>query len=269
MLSFRSAIYCEAGVRDFAKMVVNHLWSWIYRSGVSREQIVNWFQRFLRCDVPTVAELLPQDLVDTIARLMAGADWNCGDFVNALEEALERPPAGFRWRTDKLGKHYLAKVESDVQESAIIKGKRFADKIFIGAWWTTEAPRGQVNQKFQRFIRQNGGAVFWNDKSERGRQYGAFLIVEQGQGEDVANALCELAARVDLEGQGEHRLSAISMAGVAEHREVRHSDQVWIGCIRSIKFNWTHSLPDLLNGRIDDFRESREYQDLIRLLRDR
>lgn len=268
MLVFRSALYREAGVRDFARMVVSHLWSWIYRSGVSREQIINWFQRFLRCDVPTTAELLPQELVNTIARLMAGADWNCGDFVIALEEALERPPVGFRWRTDQLGRHYLAKVESDVQESAIIKGKRFADRIFIGAWWTTEAPRGQANQKLQRFIRGNDGAVFWNDKSERGRQYGAFLIVDRNDGEGTANALCDLAIRVDLEGQGEHRLSAISMDGIAEHREVRNSDQVWVGCIRSIKFSWTHSLPDLLNGRIDEFRESREYNDLIRLLRE-
>jgi len=269
MIVFRSAIYRVASVQAFVRMVVNHLWSWIYRSGVSREQILGWFERFLHCDVPTTAELLPQELVDTIARLMAGSEWNCGDFIMALEEALERPPAGFRWRTDRYGKHYLTKVESETQESAIIKGKRFANKIFVGVWWTTETPKAQANQKFQRFIRTNNGAVFWNEKSERGRQYGAFLIVDRDVGESVANTLCELATRVDLEGQGEHRLSAISMDGVAEHREVRNSDQMWVGCIRSIKFNWLHSLPDLLNGRIDDFRNSREYQDLTRLLRER
>lgn len=269
MLVFRSAVYRTASVQSFAKMVVSHLWSWIYRAGVSREQILGWFQRFLRCDVPTTAELLPQELVETIARLMAGAEWNCGDFIMALEEALELPPAGFRWRTDKLGRHYLTKVESDVQESAIVKGKRFADQIFIGIWWTTEAPRGQANQKLQRVIRSHGGAVFMNEKSEHGRQYGAFLITDKSEGEVIATQLCDLTIRVDLEGQGEHRLSAISMDGIAEHREVRNSDQIWVGCIRSIKFNWFHSLPDLLNGRIDEFRTSREYNDLIRLLRER
>lgn len=270
MFRFRTAIYRVAGVRDVARLVVSHLWTWIYRTGITKERLLAWFQSFLKCGVPDerTADVLPAELVDVIARIMAGNSWNCGDLRRALEDALETPPPGFRWRVDQYGKHTLIMIKSDTTEKAIVRGKRFADKVFIGIWWTTNVPRGSNNQRLHRLIKQHDGAVFWNEKAEVGRQYGAFVIVGKGMGEGVAGELCALADRVDEEGGGEHRLSAISMDGVAEHRDVRHSDQVWVGCIRSIKFNWKHSLPDLLNGRIEEFRASRQYQDLVRLLRE-
>jgi len=273
MLRFRAALYREAGIADLARMVLNYLWDWIYRTGLTKQQVLDWFLQFLHCDVdqPRQADVIPTDLVNAIARIMANAEWNCGDFAVALEEALDGPPPGYRWKTGKFGHHVLVKVRSDVGEHAIVRGKRFADSIFLGAWWTTQEAKGPANQRLQRLVRKNSGAVFWNEKSKQdgGRQYGAFIIVDRSNGEEVANQLCSAADAADLEGGGEHRLSAISMAGIAEHRDVRTSDQVWVGCIRSIKFNWHHSLPDLLNGRIEEFQKAKPYQNLIEQLRER
>jgi len=262
-------MYREAGVRDLARMALGYLWSWIYRAGLTKQQVLDWFARLLNCDVGgRTAGVIPTELRDTIARLMAQHEMNCGDFLEALTEELERPMPGFRWQADKFGRHVLVKVRSEIGERAIVQGKRFADSIFLGCWWTTQLPRGRANQTFQRFVRNQGGSVFWNERmSEGGRQYGAFIIVDRGDADNTANQLCSLADVVDDEGSGEHRLSAISMAGIAEHREVRETDQVWAGCIRSIKFNWKHSLPDLLNGRIDQFRGSKPYQNLIDQIR--
>ena len=273
MLQFRSALYVEANAAALARMVLGYLWTWIFKTGLTKQQVLDWFLRLLHCDVdqPRRADIIPTDLVNAIARVMAGAEWNCGDFVVALEEALDNPVAGYRWKAGKHGHHVLVKVHSDVGEHAIVRGKRFADSIFIGTWWTTQEPKGSANQSLQRLVRKNSGAVFWNEKRKQdgGRQYGAFVIVDRANGEEVANQLCTTADAADLEGGGEHRLSAISMAGIAEHRDVRNSDQVWIGCIRSIKFNWRYSLPDLLNGRIEEFQKAKPYRNLITQLRER
>ena len=273
MLRFRSALYREAGVQALARMVLGYLWDFIYRAGITKQQVLDWFLQFLHCDVdqPRQADVIPADLVNAIARIMAGAEWNCGDFAVALEEALDQPIAGYRWKAGKFGQHILVKVRSDVGEHAIVRGKRFADSIFIGAWWSTQEPKGSANQSLQRLIRKQGGATFWNEprKQDGGRQYGAFVVVDRDNGEGVANQLCSAADAADLEGGGEHRLSAISMVGIAEHRDVRNSDQVWVGCIRSIKFNWEYSLPDLLNGRIEKFKRAKPYKKLIEQLRER
>lgn len=269
MLRYRSALYREAGVRDLAKMVLNYLWSWVYKAGITKKQLLNWFRGILRCDLPVAtADLIPTELRNAIMKLMAGQGWNCGDFMQALEIEIEKPVSGYRWKSDKFGRHVLVKVKSDVGERAVVRGKRFVNDIFIGLWWTAKEPRVSSNRKLQNQVKKFG-SIFWNDKlPDGGRQYGAFVIVPRGQASSVADTLCSLAADVDLDG-GEHRLSAISMQGIAEHREVRDSDQIWAGCIRSIKFNWKYSLPDLLNGRIEEFRKSPVYSDLISKIRER
>lgn len=275
MLRFRGALYREAGANDLAKMALGYLWRWIYRAGLTKRQVLDWFARLLRCDVRGAglytAGIVPTELRDAIARLMAQQQWNCGDFLEAITEELEKPMPGFRWQADKYGQHILVKVRSEIGERAIVQGKRFADSIFLGCWWTTDNPRDPANQAFQRFIRKQGGSVFWNKPRQGGgRQYGAFLIVDRSSADTTANQLCDLSAEIEpARGEHGHRLSAISMVGIAEHRDVRESDQVWAGCIRSTKFNWKHSLPDLLNGRIDEFRSSKAYKKLQQELRER
>lgn len=272
MFRYRAALYREAGVKDLARMILNYLWTWIYKAGLTKQQVLDWFQQILRCDVPErTADVIPTSLRDAIMKLMAQQSWNCGDLMMALEEEIEKPIPGYRWKSEtKTGRHVLVKVRSDIGERAVVRGKRFANDIFIGVWWTTQNPRGSANRRFQNQIKRENGAVFWNEKlPEGGRQYGAFLIVPRNRADDTANVLCSFADEVDLEGSGEHRLSAISMAGIAEHREVRDSDQVWTGCIRSIKFNWQYSLPDLLNGRVEEFKTSKVYNDLISMIRSR
>ena len=269
MFRFRTALYREAGAADLARMVLGYIWTWIYKAGVTKQQVLDWFRHILRCDVGAkTAGIIPTDLRDTIMRLMADNQFNCGDFMMVLEEEIEKPISGYRWKADKFGHHTLVKVRSEVGEHAIVRGKRFADDLFIGVWWTTKTPRGSDNRKLQNHIKRRGGAVFWNEKlPDGGRQYGAFLIVSRGESDVEANSLCSYVDHVDLEGGGEHRLSAISMAGIAEPREVRDSDQVWTGCIRSIKFNWKYTLPDLLNGRVEPFKKSKVYNSLLALIR--
>lgn len=277
MIRFRTATYREAGARDLARMVLRYLWEWIYRAGLTKQQVLDWFQRILQCkvgDSPRRADIIPTELRDAIARLLAQQNWNCGDFMNALSDALEDAPPGYRWKADKLGRHMLVKVRSDIGERAVVQGKRFADTIFIGIWWATGKPIGSANRRLQNYIKRQGGAIFWNERvkpdtldvlPQGGRQYGAFVLVDRRTGTDVANTLSSLAHQVDLEGSGQHRLSAISLAGIAEHREVRNSDQVFVGPIRSIKFNWEYTLPDVLNGRATGV----PYKELQRLLRER
>jgi len=271
MFRFRSALYREAGAKDLARMVLGYLWSWIYRAGLTKEQVLDWFRSVLSCDVnQRSAGVIPTELRDAVMRLMAQQSWNCGDFMMALEEEIEKPVPGFRWKTEaKTGRHVLVKVRSDVGERAVVQGKRFADSIFVGIWWTTQNPKGSAHRKLWNQIKREGGSVFWNERlPDGGRQYGAFVISSRDAVSGVADRLCRMTQDVDLEGGGEHRLSAISMAGVAEHREVRDSDQVWAGCIRSIKFTWEYSLPDLLNGRIEIFKKSKAYNNWISSIRE-
>lgn len=273
MFWFRSAVYREAGVRDLARMVLGYLWDWIYRSGITKQQVLDWFRKILHCDIDQgrSAGIIPTELRDAIAKIMAAHEMNCGDFMVALEEELEKPIPGYRWKTErKFGRHVLVKVRSDIGERAIVRGKRFANSIFLGAWWETDNPKGSANRRLQNLVKREGGAIFWNERRpEGGRQYGAFIIVERKDADETANRLCGAADAAALDGNGQHRLSAISMAGIAEHRDVRNSDQVWAGCIRSIKLNWEYSLPDLLNGRIEEFKSSKVYTDLIQMIRDR
>lgn len=270
MIQYCGSVYREAGAADLARMVLGYLWTWIYKAGITKQQLLDWFSTTLNCSVPQrSAGVIPTALRDTIMKLMAQHSFNCGDFMMALEEEVEKPVPGFRWKADKFGRHVLVEVRSDVGERAMVQGKRFANDIFIGAWWTTQIPGGSANRKLQNHLRRQGGSVFWNEKLPAGgRQYGAFLIVPRAESDVAADALCVFADQVDLEGSGEHRLSAVSMAGIAEHREVRSSDQIWTGCIRSIKFTWKHSLPDLLNGRIEQFQKSKPYQNLVRMIRE-
>lgn len=250
-------------------MALRGLWDWIYRAGLSKQQIRNFILGLVNCDIGSrTAGILPEDLVKQIAGILSSQEWNCGDFVNALDDALEHPPPGFRWKTDKFGHTVLIKVRSEVSEQPIVKGKRFADDVFIGAWWTTYRPTASANRRLQNFIKRQDGSVFWNEKLEDGgRQYGAFIIVDEAGADYVAEQLCNLANQVEGEGGGEYRLSAIKMIGIAEHREVRVSDQICLSCICSIKFNWKYNLDDLLNGRIEAFKQSPVYKKLISQIR--
>lgn len=269
---FRGARYREAGVRDVVRMALNYLWDWIYRAGLSKKQVKNTLLSLVNCDVGSrTAGVIPESLLSQVAKLMSSQGWNCGDLADAIDDALETPPPGYRWSTDKFGHTTLVKVRSDAIEQPIVKGKRFLDDVFIGAWWTTSNPRGSANRQLKNYIKRKGGAIFWNEKipDQTGRQYGAFIITPIDEAELVSEPLCDFADRIEREGGGEYRLSAIKMAGIAEHRPVKVSDQIWVGCIRSIKFNWKYNLDDLLNKRVEQFKNSPEYRKLIEEIRAR
>jgi len=259
---------------DIVRMVLGYLWEWIYRSGITQQQVIDFFTSFdprawLRSrkaanPLPTI----PDEIKTAVAKLLVMTGWNMGQFALELEKQIRHPPPGFRWRTDKWGNSVLVE-EGVAGEQPIVKRKGFADHVFIGIWWHTAAPRGAANQELQRFIRANGGKTFWRPKRlyDGFKQYGAYIITTQTDATAVADALCALMPEVEAEGGGEYRLSAIKMDGIAEHREVRRSDQFWAGCIRSIKLNWEYNLDDLLNGRIGEFKQSKVYTDLIAELR--
>jgi len=270
MLVFRGAVYRTASLKQIAKVIVGYLWKWLARTGTTRQQLLSWFTKFLHCDTEQrTADILPTDIVQSIAKLMAKGGMNCGDFILELERALDHPPAGYRWKTDQYGHQILVSSKNETEEKAIVRGKRFKDKIFIGVWWKTFKASGKMSRRLQNTIKRNNGAVFWNVRLDDGsRQYGGFVVADESDADPIADLICTAAAAADEEGGGEHRLSAISMDGIAEHREVRKSDQVWLGCIRSIKFNWKYNLTDLLNGRIAEFKNAEPYMNLIRSIRD-
>lgn len=285
-------LYRQAGVKDLAQLIVGYLWEWIYRTGISKQQVLDFFRKFdprkwLR---GRRGDALPDDLIQQVARLMSHTGIQMGDLFVELEKALDTPPPGYRWKVDRFGTETLVKVQQQGKEHPIVKGKRFANQVFFGAWWVTGLPKGRANQALQRLCRSNNGGVFWNQKivagprgidtvpeSEQtwnvqipagGRQYGAFCIVDQDNADEASGQLKKAADAMAQEGGGEYRLSAISLNGPAEHRAVKASDQVHTRYIKSIKFNWKYNLTDLLNGRIAEFKNAEPLAKLVQLIRE-
>lgn len=272
-LEYRGALYQrrEASWLDTAvAWVLKPVWGLAAKLGWSKQDIKKAFSQAWRT-VSRRADAvdLPDEIIEAVAEVLASRGILFADFMHALGQQLEHPPAGYRWRVDAFGSETLIKVGHETEESSLVRGERFRDAIFIGCWWTTNVPKGSANRKMQNLLHRLDGDTFWQAKyGETGlRQYGGFCVVPRLQADAAAQKICAAAEAVDQEGGGEHRLSAVSLIGAAMGREIQADDQVKLSCINSLKWNWRWNLTDLLMGRITDFRSSGKLDEFLTELR--
>lgn len=266
---FQQVVYRQAGVVDIARLVTSYLWQWLYRTGITKQQVLDFFASFdpRKYLKEHRGGLIPDEIKLAVAKLLASSGIEYGDFVRQLSDELDDPPPGFRWKTDRFGAETLVKVQSKAPEKALVRGKDFSDQVFIGVWWSTSLPKGKANQALQRYLRKHNGAVFWKVKVEGGQQYGGFLMTPLASAKGVAIEVQQLTEGVVHESDGSYKLSAIRLDGPAEHRDVRSTDQIALPGINSIKYNDRYTLVDLLNGRIAEFKNATPYVKLIEQLR--
>ena len=269
VFKFKNAAYRKASLKDLARIVASYLWQWIYRTGITKQQVIDWFAKFdpRQYLKERQSGLIPDEIKLAVARMLATSGIEYGDFVQQLSTELENPPPGFRWKTDRFGSEILVKVSGQSEEKPLVRGKKFAGTVFIGVWWSTSLPRGKSNQALQRYLRKHNGAVFWKVKDAGKMQYGGFLMTPIASAKGVAVEVKQLCEAMSHEDEGEYSLSAVRLDGPAEHRKVEKSDQIALPGINSIKFNDRYTLIDLLNGRIAEFKHSEPYVRLIDQLR--
>jgi hypothetical protein len=288
-LLYKGATYRSAWtVTALVQKILAPLWPWIAKLGLSPEDILSFFKQFFPTAQPSrqgapapgfrnffakKPELrVPNFIKDNIALLLSTpvdspdgkkVQLSWADFVEALWQALEKPPTGYRWDKDSTGTYTLHAAEGRTEKS-LVQGPRFADTVFIGIWWTTKVPKSIENISLRAFIEMQGtapyqdvyGDVFLKAPYEDKTQYGAFVVLPRMEAENMAQKVCLMTKAAAEKGDGEYRLSAIMLTGAADRREIRASDQVKLGCINSIKFNWEYNLPDLLMGRVTEYKNS-------------
>jgi len=282
---YKNACYVQAGgftLRSIANWVMGKLWEWIYRAGVSKKEVQAWItktfskSRLRQSALPNLKPEEESELVDTVARFMAQTGVMSGDFVRELLRLLDNPPDGYRWERDNFGRQRLIKVRSEIGEHGIVRGKGFRGKTLIGIWWTTKKPRGSAHRSLVDWIRkQEPGDIFlnWAIPGERGgmgggREYGGFIIVPTTSAPSYAEAVVDKVQKATEAGNGESRLSAVTLDGLSEGKRVENSDKIRLPGINSIKFNWDFNTPDLLNGRVAEYKKQQEYLDLVQMLRE-
>jgi hypothetical protein len=208
--------------------------------------------------------------IEATRRLLSRTRIAMGDFQReVIREVMDSDPGpGYRWDMDTFGRKFLVKVRSKVEERGLVRGKGFRDKTLIGIWWTTKNPRGSPHRSLVGWIRKNGGNLFLNwAYPDGGREYGGFVIVPSASASGAAVQAFDRVEKATSDGDGEYRLSAVTLDALADGKRIENSDKVRLPNINSIKFNWEYNLPDLLNGRVAEYKKEKEYQDLVQMLR--
>ena len=67
----------------------------------------------------------------------------------------------------------------------------------------------------------------------------------------LAQKLKGLAESAASEGTGTFFLSAVTLDGLAEGRPLKPSDRAAILPVKSVRYNFQYTLPDLVNGKTD------------------
>jgi hypothetical protein len=291
LIKYRGAFYRYSSltglVAKAAKWVMDKLWGWIVKFGWSKEEVTDWIKKTFSLDETTASRrveaklpnLKPDEekqLVDLAAKLLAKAGVPSGDFARELLKLLDDPPSGYRWERDTWGMQRLKSVRSEIGEHGIVRGKGFADKVLISLWWTTNAFKKSPHRTLLSFIRENDGNVFlsWDiPEDEIGgrsgfREYGAFVIVSKDMAKDMARAIVPRIEQAAKKGEGEFHLGAVKLNRLAAGNRVETRDQVKLPGANSIKFNWDYTLPDLLNGRVTEYKNEKEYLQLVEMLRE-
>ena len=260
-----------------AKWFVDKLWDWIYYLGLSQKEAVAWVKKLFptsrheAAGLPDVSPEEWQQYIEATRRLLSRTRIAMGDFQReVIKEVSEGDPGpGYRWDMDSFGRRFLIKVRSEVEERGIVRGKDFRNRTLIGIWWTTKNPRGSPHRSLLSWIRKNGGNIFLNwTYPDGGREYGGFVVVPSASAPGMAEQVFDRVEKATEDGDGEYRLSAVSLDALAEGKRIENSDKIRLPHINSIKFNWEYNLPDLLNGRVAEYKKEQEYQDLVQMLRD-
>ncbi len=262
-------VYKVAGWRDWVNVIANYLFAIIHRFKLTKEQVVEWLQRF----VPSLkegavpAELIPDDLVKMMAEAMASINIPSGKFIQALIQRLDDPPPGFRWKVDDLGNHQLVKqVGRPSKEKPPTRGARFRDKAFVGVWWYTDDAKSRNHVRLRSEIRKQGGSIFHKVKSDVGvTEYWGYAIVPSSEARFVGGDLLSfLEALKEEEGDRDFRLSAIDLSSLGNNEPVKASDVITAaGIFPSVKFNWEYNLPDVINGRLKDSKANAAVKQLL------
>ena len=204
-------------------------------------------------------------------RLLSRTRIAMGDFQReVIREVMDGDPGpGYRWEMDTFGRRFLVKTRSKVEERGMVRGKDFRNRTLIGIWWTTKNPRGSPHRSLIGWIRKNDGNVFLNwAYPDGGREYGGFVIVPSTSAPGTAEQAFNYVEKAIKDGEGdEYRLSAVTLDALADGKRIENSDKIRLPHINSIKFNWEYNLPDLLNGRVAEYKKEKEYQDLVQMLR--
>lgn len=282
----RAAVYREAGTVDLIRAILGYLWEWIYRAGISFDEVEGWFSSLVSrftgnrgaVKIPDSFPTLPRSMVDAAFELLSDTGMTPGELMQMFTRELAKPPSGFAWVL-RDGRQVLvksaAKKDSPTRGKPIVWGKKYRDKVFLSVWWTSALPRGPRNQALQRFV-----TVYWRTsrlikpslpgpdvQKTRINQYGGFLIVPEAEAPGIASELCGLVQDAVAEGDGEYKAGAFRLVAFSENRPVEDSDQVRYACATSKKLTNRITIRKLLNGAVEDFQGSKVYQNLIQMLR--
>ena len=266
----------EPLVQRIARWFVDKLWGWIYRLGLSQEDTVEWIQKLFpaspihEAGLPDVSQDEWEEYLAATRRLLSRTRIAMGDFQREVIRAVMdgNPGPGYRWEMDDFGRKFLVKTRSEVEERGMVRGKDFRNRTLIGIWWTTKNSRGSPHRSLVGWIRKNGGGVFLNwAYPDGGREYGGFVIAPSTSSPSAAEQVFSRVSGATEDGEGEFRLSAVTLDALADGNRIENSDKVRLPHINSIKFNWEYNLPDLLNGRVAEYQKEKEYQELVQMLR--
>ncbi len=263
--------FASGAATKAAQWFVSKLWKWIEKTGVTKSQVESWVTSLFsrQAAIPNISPEDQEVLVNLVAKTLSRAKLSSGDFVREVLKLLDKPPVGYRWEVDDWGEERLIKVRSDVQEHSVVRGKGFAGHVLIGVWWVNSKPKKAAHRSLVKFLRENRGNVFMSwDWPDGGREYGGFVIVPDDYADAVAQGIKSRVQDAADPGEGNYRLSAISLDSVARGDQVINKDKVRLPGINSVKFNWTYNLPDVLNGRVQEWKKQKEYTDLVQMLRD-
>lgn len=257
-IRYRTAVYREAGVKDVAKWIGGKLFSWIYKLGLGKQQIIDWLKSLLPKENKSAASsYIPEELKLQMAKLLAGTGMVMGDLIQEIIKELDDPPPGFRWKKDpETGDLRLVKQSYKAPEKGLHWGKQFDGKIFVGCWWATDKPSGSANRKLQNLIKKLDGGIFNKKKTANYTDYFGYTIVDAKDADAAGRQLQAAAKDVELEGDGEYRISAMRLDALAERRKLTSADVYRLtGIFKSIKYNDEINLDDLLMGRVRELKE--------------
>lgn len=277
-----SVAYRLAGVKDLAALAASYLFKWMAESGVSKQAVEKWLSRitsplkWLRYRQKNPRQrssslFVPEDLLKKLAEVFVqvqsqdrNVSW--GDFVMELTTALDNPPPGYRWIKSRDGYERLVR-DVPGEDNAPIKGQKYKGYVLIGLWWVTAKPSSRGNKSLQANLRLNRGSVFdrstFKGEGSGGEEYSglkayaAFAVAPTMSAAGVAEKLKRLAKQAAAEGEGTYFISAVNLDGLAEGRELKGSDRAALLPIKSTRFNYQYTLPDLVNGKTqyDNFLE--------------
>ncbi len=262
-IRYAGAVYRQAGARDIARILATMIFPWIYKLGLGRSKVVKWLSN-MSCKVPVrqaAHAYIPDDLKLQVCRMLTDTGMVVGDVIIELIRTIEDdPPPGFRWKKDKeTGDLRLVKHSYKGQEKPLHRGKKFAGKVFVGCWWSTDKPSS--SRKIQSLLKRNNGGVFFKFKQDPYTEYFGYCIVPREEADQLGDQLNQMVRSIAASDHGggtveeSYRLSASKLDALDERRQLNAGDIYTLtGIFKSNKYNHEVNLTDLLLGRVSEFK---------------